>query len=122
LGVAQLTIEADSSGPAGGVPVSFRIAEQAVAERRLRSGTASSRSGVVAEAATPVIYQSRAVAVILYSAPVSDIINTVTTVRHEILVAGGIAVLLALVVGYLVARALTFRLNRLELAANRVAA
>jgi signal transduction histidine kinase len=121
LGAAQLTFEADSSGPAGGGFTSLRIAEQAVARHALRTGTASGSTGVLAEAATPVIYHSRVVAVILYSAPVSDIINTVTTVRHEILVAGGIAVLLALVVGYLVARALTLRVKRLELAAKRVA-
>jgi signal transduction histidine kinase len=123
LGAVQLTLEADSNGPAGGGgPISYRIAEQAVAKHHLRTATASSYSGVLAEAAAPVIYQGRAVAVILYSAPVSDIINTVTTVRHEILVAGGIALLLALVVGYLVARALALRVKRLELAAKRVAA
>jgi signal transduction histidine kinase len=43
-------------------------------------------------------------------------------VRHEILVAGGIAVLLALVGGYFVARALGQRVKRLELAAEKVAA
>ena len=42
--------------------------------------------------------------------------------RHEILVAGGIAVLLALVGGYFVARALGQRVKRLELAAEKVAA
>jgi signal transduction histidine kinase len=121
LGAEQLTLEADSSGPAGGGAITYRIAEQALSRRGLRTGTASTHSGVVAEAAAPVVYQNREVAVILYSAPVSDIINTVTTVRHEILVAGGIALLVALVVGYLVARALALRVKRLELAAKRVA-
>ena len=41
---------------------------------------------------------------IVYSDPVSDASATCATVRHEILVAGGIALLLALVGGYLVAR------------------
>src|SRR5581483_8833398 len=122
LGALQLTTEADSSGTASDQTISQRLAEQAITRRHMRTGTASSRSGVVAEASNPVVYQSRTVAVIVYSAPVSDIINTVTTVRHEILVAGGIALLLALVVGYLVARALAQRVKRLELAAKRVAA
>jgi signal transduction histidine kinase len=122
LGSLQLTPEADSSGTAGDGKIDYRLAEQAISRRHVRTGTASSHSGALAEAADPVVYQSRTVAVIVYSAPVSDIIHTVTTVRHEILVAGGIALLLALVVGYLVARALAQRVKRLELAAKRVAA
>ena len=59
---------------------------------------------------------------IVYSDPVSDIVRSVAIVRHEILVAGGIAVLLALVGGYFVARALSQRVKRLELAAEKVAA
>ncbi|MGO9955625.1 MAG: sensor histidine kinase [Solirubrobacteraceae bacterium] len=52
----------------------------------------------------------------------ADIVHTVSTVRHEILVDGGISLLLALVAGYLVARALAQRVRRLELAAKQVAA
>ena len=52
----------------------------------------------------------------------ADITRNVATVRHEILVAGAIALLLALVAGYLVARALAQRVKRLELAAKQVAA
>ena len=60
--------------------------------------------------------------VIVYSAPLADVVRTVSTVRHEILVAGAIALLLALIAGYLVARALARRVKRLELAAKQVAA
>ncbi len=60
--------------------------------------------------------------VIVYSSPVSDVLHSVGIVRHEILIAGGIALLLALVGGYLVARALAHRVKRLELAAEQVAA
>ena len=63
--------------------------------------------GTVAEAAYPVEYQGQVGAVIVYSDPVSDIVRSVAIVRHEILVAGGIALLLALIVGYFVARALS---------------
>jgi signal transduction histidine kinase len=58
----------------------------------------------------------------VYSSPVSDVLQSVTIVRHQILIAGGIALLLALVGGYLVARALAQRVKRLELAAEQVAA
>ena len=59
---------------------------------------------------------------IVYSSPVSDVVHSVAIVRHQILIAGGIALLLALVGGYLVARALALRVKRLELAAEQVAA
>ena len=48
----------------------------------------------------PVSYQGRVARVIVYSDPVSAIAHDVATVRHEILVAGGIALLLALIGGY----------------------
>jgi signal transduction histidine kinase len=50
------------------------------------------------------------------------VVHNVAVVRHEILVAGGIALLLALGGGYLVARALAQRVKRLERAAEQVAA
>jgi signal transduction histidine kinase len=60
--------------------------------------------------------------VIEYSGPLSDTVLGVDTVRHEILVAGGIALLLAVLAGYGVARAVARRVKRLEEAAERVAA
>ncbi len=121
-GALQLSPEADSSNPAASGELGVAIAYRAIRAGRLTTGTEASRSGGVAEAAEPVLYGGRVVAVIVYSAAVSDIMSAVTTVRHEILVAGGIALLLALVAGYLVARALAQRVKRLELAAKRVAA
>ena len=70
----------------------------------MQTGTEETPSGLVAEAAYPIHLQDAVTAVVVYSAQVSDIARNVTTVRHEILVAGGIALLLALVAGYLVAR------------------
>ena len=100
----------------------FPVAQRAVRTGNLETGTESAASGTVAEAAFPVVYQGRVVRVIVYSDPVSDAVRNVATVRHEILVAGGIALLLALIGGYLVARLLTRRVKRLEQAAERVAA
>ena len=70
----------------------------------------------------PIAYAGRVVAVIVYSSPVGDIVHTVATVRHEILFAGAITLALALVASYVVARALTRRVKRLELAARQVTA
>ncbi|MGI8506359.1 MAG: ATP-binding protein [Solirubrobacteraceae bacterium] len=121
-GLVQLSPVADSSNPAASGSLRLGIADKAIATRRLVTGTESTRSGVVAEAAYPVLYGGRVQAVIVYSAMVSDLVRTVATVRHEILVAGALALALALIAGYVVARALSQRVKRLELAAKQVAA
>jgi signal transduction histidine kinase len=118
----ELSTLADSSRRSATAALSFAVARQAVASGRLVTGTEQTRAGTVAEAADPVLYRGRVAAAIVYSAPASDIGRTVATVRHQILVAGAIALLLALVGSYLVARALAQRVKRLELAAEKVAA
>jgi signal transduction histidine kinase len=121
-GSVQLSRLADSA-MGSAPPLGFRIAHRAVAQRRLVTGVEGSGPGAVAVAARPVSYFRGAVGwVIVYSAPLADVVRTVSTVRHEILVAGAIALLLALIAGYLVARALARRVKRLELAAKQVAA
>jgi signal transduction histidine kinase len=77
---------------------------------------------MTAEAALPLSFSGRTAAVVVYSAPVSDIVRAVATVRHEILVAGGIVLAIALIAGYLVALWLGRRVRRLELAARQMAA
>jgi signal transduction histidine kinase len=121
-GTIQLSKQADS-GMGSGPALRFGLARRAVSSRRLVTAVESARSGAVAEAAKPVFYAPGQVGwVVVYSAPLADVMRTVSTVRHEILVAGAIALLLALVAGYLVARALAQRVKRLELAAKQVAA
>jgi two-component system OmpR family sensor kinase len=122
-GSPQLQKLADSGEPPAGPELRFRIAFRAVSEHRLVTGVEPANGGAVAEAARPVLYSHGVVGwVIVYSAPLADVMRTVSTVRHEILVAGGIALALALIAGYLVAQALARRVRRLELAAKQVAA
>jgi two-component system OmpR family sensor kinase len=120
-GRSQLVRVADSGNAGTSGAVRLRIAQRAVVTRAVATGTESTPAGRMGEAAYPVRYGRRLAAVIVYSAPVSDVLRTVSTVRHEILIAGAIALLVALVVGYLVARALAQRVKRLELAAKQVA-
>jgi two-component system, OmpR family, sensor kinase len=124
-GGSELSTLADSSRRSATAALSFAVPRQALTARRLVTGTEMTGAGTVAEAADPVFYRSRptrASAVIVYSAPASDIVRTVATVRHQILVAGAIALLVALIGSYLAARALAQRVKRLELAAEKVAA
>ncbi len=118
----QLSALADSSKRSTTAALSYTVPYRAVGSTDVTTGTHATGAGTVAEAAYPIMYRRRVAAVIVYSAPASDIVRTVATVRHEILVAGGIALLLSLIGSYLVARALAQRVKRLELAAEQVAA
>ncbi|MGH2914658.1 MAG: sensor histidine kinase [Solirubrobacteraceae bacterium] len=122
FGVPQLSAEVDSGGP-GTVPaLRYVAARRAVAGRRPTTAIEQPASGAVAEAAQPVFYASHVVGwVIVFSAPLADVMRTVATVRREIAVAGAIALALALIAGWLVARALARRVQRLELAAKQIA-
>jgi signal transduction histidine kinase len=121
-GGPQLSPQADSSNSVATEPLTFPVAERTAQTGSPTTGLESTISGAVAEAAYPMAYQGRIGAVIVYSSKVSDIVRNVAIVRHEILVAGGIALLLALVGGYLVARALAQRVKRLERGAEQIAA
>ena len=118
----QLSTQADSSKPAAAAVLPEEVARAAAAQRGARTGTEPVQGGTLAEAAYPVIYRGRVADVIVYSSPVSDVLRSVGVIRHQILIAGALALLLALIGGYLVARALAQRVKRLELAAQRVAA
>jgi signal transduction histidine kinase len=118
----QLSPQADSSklGAASALP--YAVAYRAARSGTPVAGTVPTTAGTLAEAAYPATYLGRVTDVLVYSSPVSDVVRSVAIVRHQILIAGGIALLLALVGGYLVARALAQRVKRLELAAEQVAA
>jgi signal transduction histidine kinase len=118
----ELSGLADSSRRSATAALSFAVARKAGTGGRVTTGTERTRAGTVAEAADPVAFRGRTAAVIVYSAPASGVARAVSTVRHQILVAGAIALLLALLGSWAVARALALRVKRLELAAEKVAA
>jgi signal transduction histidine kinase len=118
----QLSPEADSTKLGAAAPLSYPAAYEAARTGRVAKGTTSSKEGPLAEAAYPVGYRGSVADVLVYSTPVADIAHSVAIIRGQILVAGGIALLLALVGGYLVALTLAQRVKRLERAAEQVAA
>ena len=121
-GRPELTMQMDSS-MSRHTPVRLSLAHRAITTRRIITGTDRTAAGVlVAQAADPVVLGGRVAAVIVFTSSVTDVLRTVSTVRHEILVAGGLALLVALIAGMLIARALTQRVRRLDQAAQRVAA
>lgn len=60
--------------------------------------------------------------VAVFATSLSDVAANVSLIRRQILLAGGIALVIAILAGYLVARALAARVKRLERAARKVAA
>ncbi len=122
VGSEPQLVPAANSNPQATGGLAFPLAFRAAQSGKLETGTESPPgTGTFAEAAYPVISNGTG-EVIVYSSSVSDVVHNVSTVRGEILAAGGIALLLALIGGYLVARWLTWRVKRLELAAEQVAA
>jgi signal transduction histidine kinase len=121
-GLPQLSLLADSTNEAATAALRFSFAAKPARTGRTETGIEQSAAGRFAEAALPIRFGGRTAAVVVFSTPASDIGHTVALVRHEILVAGGIAVIVALIGGYIVARVLTRRVKRLERAAVRVAA
>src|SRR5215213_1657662 len=99
----------------------FTLADQAVHERKVVTGTERSDDGELGQAAKPLFSNKRVRRVVVFSAPLADVADNVALVRRQILVAGGLGLLLALVASTLVARAISRRVQTLEEGAGRVA-
>ena len=100
---------------------------RAVAERAAKTGrrvtdTVTTAVGRQALAAQPLVRAKRVNGVAVFADALTDVQSNVALIRRRILVAGSIALVIAALAGYLVARALTARVKRLEQAARKVAA
>jgi len=126
-----------SSGPGEGGPSFFVISDSRAtgeAERNAGLATRAIRSGriqtavvqgdgdEVGLAAAPLYFRDRADWVAIYSVNLADVAESVSLVRSRVLAGGAAALLIALLGGYVVARALARRVERLERAAESVAA
>jgi signal transduction histidine kinase len=94
-------------------PVAIRSAKTSLLER----GTVERNEGEFAEVATPIGHGD----VLLLSAPLHDAFADVHAVQRRLLFAGGLALLVALLIGYGAARIFAGRIRRLERAADRIA-
>ncbi len=82
--------------------------------------TANGRQAIAAEVIDDENVEGRYVAVFVDS--LADVQDNVALIRRQVLIAGGIALVIAILAGYLVARARSARVKRLERAARKVAA
>jgi signal transduction histidine kinase len=105
--------------------LSFAVADEAARTGRAVTGTEAGAEGRVAEAAVPVVTAvdgRRAVgSVLVFSRPLGAVEAQVALVERRLLLAGGVALLLATAAGGLGAWRSVARVRRLEAAARRVA-
>ena len=93
------------------------VAISAARTSHLERGTVSRGGREFAEVAFPIGTGS----VLLLSAPLHDALADVDAVQRRMLLAGGLALIVALLVGYGAARLFAGRIRRLERAAGRIA-
>jgi signal transduction histidine kinase len=96
-------------------PVATRTAQTSRVER----GTVNRSDGRFAEVAAPISRGSDNI--LLLSAPLHDALADVDAVQRRMVFAGGLALLVALAIGYGAARLFARRIRRLERAAERIA-
>jgi signal transduction histidine kinase len=120
-GAPQVLTLITNSTPDGGVtPTDVQgVALEALGAKRTATGTEPTAMGREALAATPLA-KGRGVVVLADS--LDDVEANVGLIRRQILYSGAAALVIALLAGYLVARALSLRVKRLETAARKVAA
>ena len=100
----------------------LEVAERAVDLGRPATDAQGGPDGGLIQAAEPLTVNDKITRVLLFTAQAEDVESQVALIRRQILVAGGIALALALVIGVLVARAITQRVRSIEQVAERVAA
>jgi two-component system, OmpR family, sensor kinase len=111
------------SGPDGGLDVEdvLPLALDAARTRRPVSSTEAVASGRYAVVAYPLVANKKLEGVAVFGDTLDEVDGNVSLIRRQILLSGGIALVIALAAGYLVARALSQRVGRLEHAARKVA-
>jgi signal transduction histidine kinase len=97
------------------------IARETIETGKPVAWTEAGALGRMALAAHPLVPRNRIRGVAVFAAPLSDVQANVELIRGRIIAAGALALILAIVAGYLMARALAARVKRLETAARKVA-
>jgi two-component system, OmpR family, sensor kinase len=119
-GAPQVLTPITDSAPDGGVtPTEVQgVALMALASHHTETATQPTDVGREGLAAQPL---AKGRGVIVLATSLEDVEGNVALIRRQILISGGIALVIALLAGYLVARALSQRVKRLEQAARKVA-
>jgi signal transduction histidine kinase len=114
---ALLVPYADSNEAGYSDVVNDPVAFDAIRLQTLARGVVTRRGQEYAEVAYPI-----GASVVMLSSPLHDQLQVVSVVRKRVLVAGGLAILFAVLLGYGGASLFARRIRRLEAAAERIAA
>jgi signal transduction histidine kinase len=95
---------------------------RAARTRSVETSTTSQGGQRLAQVARPLIHRGEPTEVVVFSKPLTDVADNVNLIERQILIAGAIALAIALLAGYYASTALTRRVKRLERAAGEVAA
>jgi signal transduction histidine kinase len=126
-GGPQLAVRSDSTADVDIVGLRFGVAQRAARSGVVERGTENGSTGSVAEVALPLRItppgsrRAGVYYVAVFSQPLQDVGGGVALIRARILVAGAIALALAILAGSVLARSIARRVRRMEDAARRVA-
>jgi two-component system, OmpR family, sensor kinase len=109
----------DSQSQSSPVAARYEVAGQAF-DGQTRAGTEVISGSRSAEVAVP-LPGAHPVWIAVFSQSLAEVTDNVALIKRQILIAGAIALALALLAGFWAARAISLRLRRLDLAAQRVA-
>ena len=120
-GLAPYTIS-DSQNVKTNLNPSAALALSAARSGEVRTTSKSATGADLAQAARPIFYQGKPAWVIVFSEPLNDVRDNVDLIQRQILIAGAIALIVAMASGYYAASVISRRIKRLERAAGDVAA
>jgi len=107
--------------------LSFDVAIDSAQSRKPRTAIEAGDAGRVGEAAIPLIYKDprtkkRTVgSVVVFSRPLTDVDDDVRVVRERVLLGSLVALVVAALGAWMIARGVALRVRRLEVVADRVA-
>jgi signal transduction histidine kinase len=118
----QLVIFSDSTSQVQITDLRFAVADVAARSGHVTTGSESSNDAELGQAAVPIRDDGTVSRVAVFSTPLSDVQGNVALIRRQILVAGALGLLLALLGGFVVSRSIARRVKALEQGAEKVAA
>jgi two-component system, OmpR family, sensor kinase len=122
LGASPPYIVSDSSRADAKLQPSTDLVLEAFRSGEVATSADGEDGGALAQAARPILYRGQPSWVVVFSEPLDEVNDTVGVIQRQVLVAGLIALVLAIVTGYYAASVLARRVKRLERAVGEVAA
>lgn len=121
LGIQLGAVMSDSTSQARRDGLRYAVAEDAATSGSEIRGSEYRGNVLLGQVAEPIRDDGRISYVVVFMSPLSEVQGNVRLIRRQILIAGGLGLLLALGCGFVVSNAITRRVKLLEQGAERVA-